>query len=33
LAGEREWTMQRIANALNVSQRTISEDLSSLETT
>ena len=29
--GEREWTMQRIADALNISQRTISEDLRNLE--
>jgi hypothetical protein len=27
LYGEREWTMQRIADALKVSQKTISKDL------
>ena len=31
LYGSREWTMERIAEALNVSQRTISEDLRNLE--
>ena len=31
LYGTREWTMQRIAEALGVSQRTISTDLDGLE--
>lgn len=31
--GQREWTMARIASALNVSQRQVSTDLSSLEVT
>jgi ParB-like chromosome segregation protein Spo0J len=31
LYGERQWTMQRIAEALSVSQRTISQDLRGLE--
>ena len=33
LYGEREWTMQRIAEALGVSQRQVSTDLASLEVT